>query len=296
VIKDHGSGLDLELHDGGAPLSQGQVQLLSLARAIVRDTKILILDEATANVDVDTDALIQETIKEEFSHKTVIAIAHRLHTIIDGDKVMVLDKGTLAEFDSPANLLRNPNGIFSSMVRDTGEASARFLRSVAFGEVNMKDARAEDAAKGLERMTSMVSETSVGWTNEMLSSAQEALKHLSTVREQLVQHQRRNHLDSGEIEDAQSSLLASSILDAMRLVNEIEGVAKEAKTLLKHQGTPFADPALLGTPQMMESLAMSENRHWTFESSSPVPVSRSPARRRSMRRSYTTTEEHQSPI
>lgn len=76
--------------------------------------QILVLDEATANVDVETDALIQKTIREEFANCTVIAVAHRLHTIIDGDGVMVLDGGKLVEFDSPAKLLMKPKGVFTS--------------------------------------------------------------------------------------------------------------------------------------------------------------------------------------
>lgn len=79
--------------------------------------QILVLDEATASIDVETDALIQTTIREEFAQCTVLAVAHRLHTIIDGDKVMVLDKGQLAEFDSPANLLADRDGIFTSEIR-----------------------------------------------------------------------------------------------------------------------------------------------------------------------------------
>ena len=74
----------------------------------------MVLDEATANVDVETDALIQRTIRQEFADCTVIAIAHRLHTIIDGDRVLVLDQGKTAEFDSPAALLNRPDGALTS--------------------------------------------------------------------------------------------------------------------------------------------------------------------------------------
>ncbi len=76
--------------------------------------QVLVLDEATANVDVETDALIQKTIREEFESCTLIAIAHRLHTIIDADMVIVMDRGSAAESGSPAELLSNPNGVFSS--------------------------------------------------------------------------------------------------------------------------------------------------------------------------------------
>ena len=77
-------------------------------------SQVLVLDEATANVDVETDALIQKTIREEFESCTLIAIAHRLHTIIDADMVIVMDKGHAAESGSPAELLSDPDGVFSS--------------------------------------------------------------------------------------------------------------------------------------------------------------------------------------
>ena len=76
--------------------------------------QVLVLDEATANVDVETDALIQKTIREEFESCTLIAIAHRLHTIIDADMVIVMDRGSAAESGSPSELLSNPDGVFSS--------------------------------------------------------------------------------------------------------------------------------------------------------------------------------------
>ncbi len=94
----------------------GSRQLLCLARAIVRRPKILVLDEATASVDFDTDALIQKAIRQQFKEVTVLTIAHRINTILDSDRVMVLDKGHLVEFDSPSALLQNPNSFFYGLV------------------------------------------------------------------------------------------------------------------------------------------------------------------------------------
>lgn len=114
------SGLNHEIAEGGENLSVGQRQLICLARALLRKTKILILDEATAAVDLETDDLIQRTIKSEFNDCTVLTIAHRLNTIMDSDRVILLDKGSIAEFDSPTNLLSRPNSIFYSMCKDAG--------------------------------------------------------------------------------------------------------------------------------------------------------------------------------
>ena len=98
----------------------GQRQLVCLARALLRKTKVLILDEATAAIDLETDDLIQETIRREFSDCTVLTIAHRLNTILDSSKVMVLDAGKIVEFDSPETLLRNEASIFHGMAREAG--------------------------------------------------------------------------------------------------------------------------------------------------------------------------------
>ncbi|XP_068597286.1 ATP-binding cassette sub-family C member 2 [Brachionichthys hirsutus] len=112
-------GLQYEVSEGGENLSVGQRQLLCLARALLRKSRILILDEATAAVDLETDNLIQNTIRKEFSHCTVLTIAHRLHSIMDSSRVMVLSAGKIIEFDSPANLLEK-QGHFYNMAKDAG--------------------------------------------------------------------------------------------------------------------------------------------------------------------------------
>ncbi|GAB0095977.1 multidrug resistance-associated protein 1 [Sergentomyia squamirostris] len=119
-VKGLQAGLQHEISEGGENLSVGQRQLICLARALLRKTKVLVLDEATAAVDLETDDLIQKTIRTEFADCTILTIAHRLNTIMDSDKVIVLDKGQIAEFDSPANLLQNPNSIFYSMAKNSG--------------------------------------------------------------------------------------------------------------------------------------------------------------------------------
>ncbi|XP_058043060.1 ATP-binding cassette sub-family C member 2 isoform X2 [Ahaetulla prasina] len=112
-------GLSSPVSEGGENLSVGQKQLVCLARALLRKSKILILDEATAAVDMETDHLIQETIRSEFANCTVITIAHRLHTIMDSHRVMVLQEGKIVEFDSPEELLQQ-QGIFAGMAREAG--------------------------------------------------------------------------------------------------------------------------------------------------------------------------------
>uniref|UniRef100_A0A674H700 ABC-type glutathione-S-conjugate transporter n=1 Tax=Taeniopygia guttata TaxID=59729 RepID=A0A674H700_TAEGU len=109
--------------EAGENLSVGQRQLVCLARALLRKAKILILDEATAAVDLETDHLIQTTIRSAFADCTVLTIAHRLHTIMDSNRVMVLHAGQIVEFDSPEQLLMK-QGIFSAMAKDAGITAA----------------------------------------------------------------------------------------------------------------------------------------------------------------------------
>ncbi|KAM8705280.1 hypothetical protein ACLKA7_009702 [Drosophila subpalustris] len=124
-------GLSYRLHDGGANFSMGQRQLICLARAILRHNKILIMDEATANVDPDTDQLIQEAIHTKFANCTVLTIAHRLHTVMDSDRVMVLDAGRVVELGHPYELLQQRNGHLYRFVKKTGAGSAKHLTYVA---------------------------------------------------------------------------------------------------------------------------------------------------------------------
>uniref|UniRef100_A0A8C6EYM8 Multidrug resistance-associated protein 1 n=1 Tax=Marmota marmota marmota TaxID=9994 RepID=A0A8C6EYM8_MARMA len=111
--------LDHECSEGGENLSVGQRQLVCLARALLRKTKILVLDEATAAVDLETDDLIQSTIRTQFDNCTVLTIAHRLNTIMDYTRVIVLDRGEVRECGTPSDLLQQ-RGLFYSMARDAG--------------------------------------------------------------------------------------------------------------------------------------------------------------------------------
>ncbi len=114
------AGLSHNVSEGGDNLSVGQKQLICLARALLRKSKVIVLDEATAAVDIETDELIQTTIRKEFNDCTIITIAHRLNTILDYDRVLVMDRGEVAEYDSPQAFLKNTNSIFYSMAKDAG--------------------------------------------------------------------------------------------------------------------------------------------------------------------------------
>ncbi|KAF8339574.1 uncharacterized protein EI90DRAFT_3151078 [Cantharellus anzutake] len=113
--------LDTKVSEGGNNFSSGQRQLIAMARALLRRSTFVVMDESTASVDFATDVRIQEAIREEFKDSILITIAHRLRTVIDYDRIMVIEAGQIAEFDSPKNLLKNGNGIFYSMCKKTGD-------------------------------------------------------------------------------------------------------------------------------------------------------------------------------
>ncbi|XP_057653041.1 uncharacterized protein LOC130891946 [Diorhabda carinulata] len=130
-LKESVDSLDFMVAEGGANFSLGQRQLICLARAILKDNKILILDEATANVDQRTDSLIQATIRKAFKDCTVLTIAHRLNTIMDSDKVLVMSFGNMVEFDHPHNLLQIEDGYFHKLVMETSPTMAQELKNTA---------------------------------------------------------------------------------------------------------------------------------------------------------------------
>ncbi|KIJ26945.1 hypothetical protein M422DRAFT_38010 [Sphaerobolus stellatus SS14] len=114
--------LDSKIASGGGNLSVGQRQIIALARAIVRQSKILILDEATSAIDYKTDAIIQKTLRNKLGQGvTVLIIAHRIQTIMDSDKILVLDSGRIVEFDSPKKLLKKEGGKLKSLVDESGD-------------------------------------------------------------------------------------------------------------------------------------------------------------------------------
>lgn len=130
-LKGMMEGLDFMVTESGSNFSVGQRQLICLARAILRNSKILVLDEATANVDPTTDALIQRTIREKFKSCTVLTVAHRLHTVMDSDRILVMDAGSAKEFGIPHTLLNDEGGMLRSIVDATGHQESESLKRIA---------------------------------------------------------------------------------------------------------------------------------------------------------------------
>uniref|UniRef100_A0A8C8HBE8 Multidrug resistance-associated protein 4 n=1 Tax=Oncorhynchus tshawytscha TaxID=74940 RepID=A0A8C8HBE8_ONCTS len=127
VVEELPNKMETVLAESGSNFSVGQRQLVCLARAVLRKNRILIIDEATANVDPRTDELIQKTIRDKFRECTVLTIAHRLNTIIDSDRILVLGAGMIQEFDKPYVLLQNQESALYRIVQQTGKAEAASL-------------------------------------------------------------------------------------------------------------------------------------------------------------------------
>ncbi|KAH7910130.1 hypothetical protein BJ138DRAFT_1127138 [Hygrophoropsis aurantiaca] len=123
--------LDSLVSEGGENFSTGEKQLLCMARAILKRSKVLVMDEATASVDYATDELISKTIRHEFASSTILTIAHRLRTVIDYDRVMLLDNGRIVEFDRPAALLADPSSGFYALCKATGKKEFSVLKKMA---------------------------------------------------------------------------------------------------------------------------------------------------------------------
>lgn len=118
VLPVQESSLNLEITENGGNLSSGEKQLICICRAILRRNKLILLDEATANIDLVAEQKIQQLIKEQFRDCTMITIAHRLQTIIESDKVLVLGDGQVLEFDQPSVLLQNPASHFTQLINE----------------------------------------------------------------------------------------------------------------------------------------------------------------------------------
>ncbi|GJN94069.1 hypothetical protein Rhopal_007133-T1 [Rhodotorula paludigena] len=127
----HGLSLDTAVSSGGSNFSQGQRQLVGLARALVRSSKVVIMDEATASLDNESDELVQRVVREEFDGCTTITVAHRLESVIDFDRILVLRAGRIVEFDAPRALLDKPagEGVFRDMVEATGAFKELYERA-----------------------------------------------------------------------------------------------------------------------------------------------------------------------
>ncbi|EAR89965.1 ABC transporter family protein (macronuclear) [Tetrahymena thermophila SB210] len=139
ILQKCKDGINTDMTVASSVFSVGQKQLVCLARALLKQNKMLVLDEATANVDMETDNFIQKTIRDKFEDCTVLTIAHRLNTIADYDKVIVLSDGVVAEYDTPFNLLANSdsdqeitkNTIFAQMVKNTGKNNSENIFQMA---------------------------------------------------------------------------------------------------------------------------------------------------------------------
>jgi len=178
-VKSFPDTLLTPIDDNGAQFSVGQRQLFNVARAVLSKCSIVLLDEATAAVDMQTDAIIQDVFRSCFASRTVLTIAHRLSTIIDYDRILVMHQGRCVEFDTAAALLARPASIFSGLVDQTGEESSSRLRGLASAAANARAAKLGalsplpetcDVRSGSEPMVAS-NGTAIPWTSSSASSS-----------------------------------------------------------------------------------------------------------------------------
>jgi ATP-binding cassette subfamily C (CFTR/MRP) protein 1 len=128
-IRSLDGNLEAVVSENGDSFSLGQRQLICMGRALLKESRVLLMDEATASVDIDTDRHIQELLRREFEGRSILTIAHRLNTIIDYDSIVVVDAGKVGEMGAPRTLLSDEDGLFSSLVRGTGAENEEKLRA-----------------------------------------------------------------------------------------------------------------------------------------------------------------------
>lgn len=147
MVKAMSLGLQSAITSGGTNLSVGEKQLICLARAILKKTKILIIDEATANVDYKTDLIIQKTIREQFKDCTVLTIAHRLATVVDSSRILCLSEGEVKNFDTPSKLLDDESSILFELTKKLSPNEKKYIFDIAYGRTSLTDVNIDDAAK-----------------------------------------------------------------------------------------------------------------------------------------------------
>ncbi|KNC82174.1 hypothetical protein SARC_05532 [Sphaeroforma arctica JP610] len=194
------NGLDAQVSENGENFSVGQRQLICLARALLKKPKLLVLDEATANVDVDTDMLIQRTIRTYLSDVTCLTIAHRLHTIMDADMVIVMDAGRIVENGKPCDLVDLPGGHLASLIAETGPKSEEKLKRIARGEESViPDASEIESATNRMALLAPVLHDTTGTTTKSPTTSRtrsRAPSHSST-------HSQREHVVIVNIADTE---------------------------------------------------------------------------------------------
>jgi ABC-type multidrug transport system ATPase subunit len=173
MIKSMPNGLNSTISSGGTNLSVGEKQLICLARAILKKTRILIIDEATANVDYRTDQIIQKTIREQFKDCTVLTIAHRLATVVDSNRILCLADGEVRDFASPGELLNDKNSILFDLTKKLSANEKKYIFDIAFGRVSLVENYSfSDAKEELKkRRSSVVEPPRYSLTNGILNGA-----------------------------------------------------------------------------------------------------------------------------